>query len=204
MTPAAGLLSALESRGVVLNHAPGGDLRVRPASALTPTELAEVKALKLELLRLLTRRNLEGAPSSVRANPWPYELAGHNRVVGGFEPCVACAAGTWVVYGGLSLCLPCVTRIGLELVSYRNALERCWALGSIGERASRSASREAVREVARLGQELGINLADRLYRKLALAYWTRSGTSPCCGERGEYHSSTAAPAPGSGQGEEIS
>jgi hypothetical protein len=191
LTTAADLLASLEARGVLLKPAPGGALRIRPASELTPAELVKAKALKREILGLLAHRNLSGASDHAPANPWPFELAGHDRRVAAFEPCAACAAGTWVVYGGLPLCLACVSRRGLEIISYRNALERGWALASVGRLASRVAACETVQEVARLTQELGIELADRLYHKQARAYWERSGVCVCCGESGEYHGSAA-------------
>lgn len=67
MTSAAALVSALRARGVELR--PDGDrLRVRPAEALAPDELAALRARKAEVLRVLAR--VPPPPPSPEAAPW--------------------------------------------------------------------------------------------------------------------------------------
>jgi hypothetical protein len=58
MTPAA-LLSSLESRGVAA-RIDGGELRLRPASALDARVLADVRAMKPQLVELLRARESAG------------------------------------------------------------------------------------------------------------------------------------------------
>ena len=100
MTPAA-LLDELTRRGVTIT--PNGDkLRLRPAAALPPDLVEQVRAHKPEILTLL--RQSRSSP----ADPWPSSLDGlGGKGLGAFKPCLWCGGGTWVRYAGLPTCLSC-------------------------------------------------------------------------------------------------
>src|SRR5206468_4870325 len=168
-----------EARGVTLQPAEGGMLRVRPSLALTPEEREAARALKREILDLLSRR-----PT---ADPWPAELGGHGRHIGPQGRCAACRAATWVSYAAVPICLPCATVRGTALVDYRRALERCWDVGAACPTADPSECLALDQEIARSCDDVGEPLATRLRLEWARAYWERTAICPFCGERGSYH-----------------
>jgi hypothetical protein len=131
------LMQSLRSKGITL-RAVGDRIRYKPASAVTPGELAALRALKPQILTLLHREDAQPIPPVPTAPPAtavePLKQANARRAakkgwrpsyaypfpdalpslgprqVGPFEPCEACGQGTWVRYGEAVLCLRCSQR----------------------------------------------------------------------------------------------
>jgi hypothetical protein len=103
VTAAVALVAQLRARGIEL--VPAGDrLRYRPVDALTPDELAALRALKADVLALLTAPTLPPR----YFHPWPDALSGlGRRTVGPFEACADCERWSWARYGDVVLCLAC-------------------------------------------------------------------------------------------------
>lgn len=113
MTTAAALLAELRRRGVELR--PAGDrIRYRPAAAVPPELVAELRQHKAAVLALLTQpEKVSPRARSVRSYryPWPDALPGLGpHAVIPFELCRArpgCSTWTWAAYGATPTCYRC-------------------------------------------------------------------------------------------------
>lgn len=81
---AAALVERLQARGVILKPE-GANLRIRPFSLLTPAEIAALRELKPEVLRLLTspavRLDAQTTAEVLGPDPAPADLAAARREV---------------------------------------------------------------------------------------------------------------------------